>query len=41
LHNAAPYFIEAGFIRGAMGLQATFPRAAARDASRESIVESR
>jgi len=31
LHPAAAYFVEAGFIRSAMGLQATFPRVALRE----------
>jgi ATP-dependent helicase Lhr and Lhr-like helicase len=34
LHPASGYFVEAGFIRGAMGLQATFPRVAASSTRR-------
>jgi ATP-dependent Lhr-like helicase len=34
LHPAAPYFVEAGFVRGAMGLQATLPRVATHDPRR-------
>ena len=41
LHPDATYFIEAGFVRGAMGLQATFVSRESRVHNRQATVHGR